>query len=58
MPSLELDPGSTALVLIDLHQGIVAGRTVPHAAAGVVDPAVSPTIGRVRSTDDLLASLA
>jgi nicotinamidase-related amidase len=36
MPSLQLDPGTTALVLIDLQQGIVAGRTVPHAAADVV----------------------
>jgi nicotinamidase-related amidase len=36
MPSLELDPGSTALVLIDLQQGIVAGGTVPHAATDVV----------------------
>ena len=36
MPSLELDPGSTALVHIDLQQGIVAGQTVPHAAADVV----------------------
>jgi nicotinamidase-related amidase len=36
MPSVELDPKSTALVLIDLQQGIVAGQTVPHAAADVV----------------------
>jgi len=27
MPSLELDPRSIALVLIDLQQGIVAGQT-------------------------------
>jgi nicotinamidase-related amidase len=40
MPSLELDPKSTALVLIDLQQGIVAGQTVPHAAAEVVGRAV------------------
>jgi nicotinamidase-related amidase len=36
MPSLQLDPGTTAVVLIDLQQGIVGGRTVPHAAADVV----------------------
>ncbi len=33
MPALELDAGSTAPVLIDLQQGTVAGRTVPHALA-------------------------
>jgi nicotinamidase-related amidase len=41
MPSLELDPPSTALVLIDLQQGIVAGQTVPHSTADVVTRAVS-----------------
>jgi nicotinamidase-related amidase len=70
MSSLELDPKSTALVLIDLQQGIVAGQTVPRAfgedamAAREEDlhtfpvTRVFPTIGRVRSTDDVLASLA
>ena len=36
MASLELDPASTALVLIDLQQGIVAGETVPHPSGEVV----------------------
>ena len=36
MPSLELDPRSSALVLIDLQHGIVTGQTVPHSAADVV----------------------
>jgi nicotinamidase-related amidase len=40
MASLELDPGTTALILIDLQQGIVAGQTVPHASADVVARAV------------------
>src|SRR6266567_2473123 len=31
-----LDPASTALVLIDLQRGIVAGTTAPHAASAVV----------------------
>jgi nicotinamidase-related amidase len=34
--TLMLDPASTALVLIDLQQGIVARETAPHAAAEVV----------------------
>lgn len=34
--SLELDPRATALVLIDLQQGIVAQATAPHASADVV----------------------
>ena len=34
--TLEIDPVRTALVLIDLQQGIVAGQTVPHAATDVV----------------------
>jgi len=33
---LQLDPARTALVVIDLQRGIVAGNTVPHAAADVV----------------------
>lgn len=40
MPPIELDPRTTALVLIDLQQGIVAGRTVPHEAADVVARAI------------------
>ena len=40
MISLELDPDTTALVLIDLQQGIVTGQTTPHAAGDVVGRAV------------------
>jgi nicotinamidase-related amidase len=40
MPPLQLDPETTALVLIDLQQGITTGATVPHAAADVVARAV------------------
>jgi len=40
MPPLTLDPKSTALVLIDLQRGIVAGDTKPHAAKDVVARAV------------------
>lgn len=36
MPTLTLDPASTALVLIDLQQGTVSSPTAPHAAADVV----------------------
>jgi nicotinamidase-related amidase len=36
MASLELDPGTTALVLIDLQQGIVAGQTAPPSADDVL----------------------
>jgi nicotinamidase-related amidase len=36
MTALTLDPGTTALVLIDLQRGIVAGDTMPHAARDVV----------------------
>ena len=39
MPTLTLDPRTTALVLIDLQQGIVAGDTKPHAARDVVERA-------------------
>jgi nicotinamidase-related amidase len=34
--TITLDPRSTALVLIDLQRGIVAGDTMPHASADVV----------------------
>jgi nicotinamidase-related amidase len=34
--TLELDPRATALVLIDLQQGIVARATAPHPAGDVV----------------------
>jgi nicotinamidase-related amidase len=40
MPTLTLAPRSTALVLIDLQKGIVAGDTKPHAAHDVVERAV------------------
>jgi len=36
MPSLELDPNSTALVLIDLQHGIVGRAVAPHTASDVV----------------------
>lgn len=36
MTALTLDPATTALVLIDLQRGIVAGETKPHAARDVV----------------------
>jgi len=36
MTPLELDIETTALVVIDLQKGIVAGQTVPHASADVV----------------------
>lgn len=36
MDSLTLSPGSTALVLIDLQQGIVASPTAPYPAGDVV----------------------
>lgn len=36
MPSLVLDPATTALVLIDLQRGIVGMPTVPHTGADVV----------------------
>jgi nicotinamidase-related amidase len=35
MPSLTLSPSSTALVLIDLQQGIVGRTLAPHSAADV-----------------------
>ena len=39
MLSLSFDPRTTALVLIDLQKGIVAGDTKPHAAHDVVERA-------------------
>jgi nicotinamidase-related amidase len=36
MPAITIDPATTALVLIDLQRGIVAGTTVPHASSDVV----------------------
>src|SRR5215213_3783141 len=36
MTELVLDPRTTALVLIDLQHGIVAGDTQPHASREVV----------------------
>jgi len=36
MSDLDLDPKTTALVVIDLQRGIVARQTGPHAAADVV----------------------
>lgn len=36
MTALTLDPTTTALVLIDLQRGIVAGEKLPHASADVV----------------------
>jgi nicotinamidase-related amidase len=36
MPSLEFDPKSTALVLIDLQNGIVGRTLAPHSASDVV----------------------
>lgn len=37
MPNLEIDPATTALVLIDLQNAIVARQTAPHVAADVVE---------------------
>ena len=39
MTTLDIDPASTALVLIDLQRGIATGATVPNAAADVVERA-------------------
>jgi nicotinamidase-related amidase len=39
MTVFTLDPPTTALVLIDLQRGIVAGDTMPHAARDVVSRA-------------------
>lgn len=39
--ALELDPKRTALVLIDLQQGILARSLVPHSAADVVRQSVA-----------------
>lgn len=40
MPELSIDPASTALVLIDLQNGITQRSTAPHAAGEVVSQAV------------------
>ncbi len=37
MASLELDPGKTALVIIDLQQGIVARQTAPYSPSEVIE---------------------
>jgi nicotinamidase-related amidase len=37
MSSLHLDPRKTALVVIDLQQGIVARQTAPHAPSQVIE---------------------
>lgn len=37
MSSFKLDPKKTALVVIDLQQGIVAMQTAPHAPSGVIE---------------------
>ena len=39
MPNLVIDPAVTALVLIDLQQGIVVGSSVPQSAAEVASRA-------------------
>ena len=41
MADLDLDPKSTALVLIDLQRGIVSRPTAPHAAPDVVKRGVT-----------------
>jgi nicotinamidase-related amidase len=41
MPDLTIDSATSALVLIDLQQGIVGGATVPHPAAVVVERAAA-----------------
>jgi nicotinamidase-related amidase len=40
MPILSLDPKSTALVLVDLQNGITSRTTAPHLAADVISNAV------------------
>ena len=40
MPDLSIDPKSTALVLIDLQNGITRNSTAPHASGDVVSRAV------------------
>jgi nicotinamidase-related amidase len=39
MSNLNLDPKTTALVVIDLQRGIVGGQTVPYPAATIVERA-------------------
>lgn len=41
MPTLTLDPKTTALVLIDLQKGITAIATAPHSAADVIGRAAA-----------------
>ena len=41
MPAIEIDPASTALVLIDLQNGIVSRPVVPHSSADVLAHAAS-----------------
>ena len=36
MKPLSLDPTRTALVVVDLQQGIISATTAPHAASDVV----------------------
>jgi nicotinamidase-related amidase len=43
MPSISLEPATTALVLIDLQRGIAGGTTLPHAASLVVQNAAKLT---------------
>jgi nicotinamidase-related amidase len=40
MPELSIDPKATALVLIDLQNGITRNSTAPHTAADVISKAV------------------
>jgi nicotinamidase-related amidase len=40
-PTLTIDPATTALVLIDLQKGIIAGTTLPNASADVVSRAAT-----------------
>jgi nicotinamidase-related amidase len=37
MAILQLDPGTTAFIIIDLQKGIAGRQTAPHPAAGVVE---------------------
>jgi nicotinamidase-related amidase len=37
MPSLQLDPTKTALVVIDLQRGITAAQAAPHSTADVIE---------------------
>lgn len=60
MTELQLDPSSTALVLIDVQGGIAAGDTKPHSTEVLHTHPVThffPTIGRVRTTRDVIGAL-